>query len=265
MDIHKQCLYCWNMYSYIGAYIAHLSRDHKDRIVHVSAKQLPDDNFPIEYDKILLPFVHEPHRYPFLHTAEDDSSDTDAASEDGCLDPEQPPVQTGLYGTPHLDNRLGGKPISNKYFDNFNNEIYLGLPFSCKEGYRLAHWCVMHNLSRAAMKELFRNATMATVSNFTSSHTVFEWWYEMFYAMGIDSWKLGKVCYNCLADPNNLRDDDYTHSFYCNPVDFIEFLMKQPAFRGHMSYAAGKEFNDAEEHIYSEVKSCDWWWNEPVR
>jgi len=28
---------------------------------------------------------------------------------------------------------------------------------------------------------------------------------------------------------------------------------------------SSNESNDAEEHIYSEVKSCDWWWNEQVR
>jgi hypothetical protein len=67
-----------------------------------------------------------------------------------------------------------------------------------------------------------------------------------------------------LADPNNLRDDDYTRFFYRNPVECIEFLMQQPAFREHMLYAPAKEFNDAEEHIYSEVKSSAWCWNEHV-
>jgi len=86
----------------------------------------------------------------------------------------------------------------------------------------------------------------------------------MSYMMGIDSWKCGKVCYNCLANPNNLRDDDYTPFFYWNPVECIEFVMKQPALREHMLYAPTKEFNDAEERIYSEVKSSDWWWNEQV-
>jgi len=87
----------------------------------------------------------------------------------------------------------------------------------------------------------------------------------MSYAMGIDSWKSGKVRYIRLADPNNLHDDDYTRFFYSNPVDCIEFLMQQPAFMEHMSYAPAKEFNDAEERIYSDVKSSEWWWNEQVR
>ena len=95
---------------------------------------------------------------------------------------------------------------------------------------------------------------MATVSNFTLSHTLCKRLNEMYYTMGIDSWTSGNECYNRLADPNNLGDDDYTRFFYSNPVECIQLLMQQPAFREHMSYALVKEFNDAEGHIYSEVK-----------
>jgi hypothetical protein len=246
------------MYSYISAYITHLRCDHKEWIVYVSADQLPDDGFAIEHNSIRLPFVHEQHHNPFLHPSDYDSSDTEADSENACIDPEQPPVQIHICGTPHLDHRLAGKPISNEYFNVFNNEIDLWSPFSGEEEYRLVHWCVKHNLSRAAINERFRNTTMATVSNFTLSHTLFKRSNEMSYTMCIDSWKSGKVCYNRLADPSNLRDDDYTHFFYRNPVECILFLMQRPAFREHMLYAPAKEFNDAEECIYSEVKSSDW-------
>ena len=264
MDIRQQCSYCSKTYSYIGAYITHLRRNHKERIVYASAQQLPDDGFAIKHDSIQLPFVHEPHRDAFLHLSDDDSSDTEANNENACVDPEQPPAQTRIYGTPHFDNHLAGKPIGNEYFDIFDNEIDLWSLFSYEEEYQLVHWCVKHNLSRAAIDELFRNPTMATVSNFTSSHTLFKRLNEMSYTMGIDSWKSGKVWYNHLADPRNLRDDGYTGFFYCNSVECIEFLMQQPAFREHMSYAPAKEFNEAEERIYSEVKSGDWWWNEQV-
>jgi len=71
----------------------------------------------------------------------------------------------------------------------------------------------------------------------------------MSYAMGFNSGKSGKVCYNRLAYPNNIRDVDYTRFSYRNPVECIEFLIQQPAFRKHMSYATAKEFNDAEERI----------------
>ena len=110
------------------------------------------------------------------------------------MDPEQPPVGISIYGTPHLDNRLASKPISNKYLAIFDDEIDLWSLFPCTEEYRLAHWGIKHNMSRAAITKLFRNHMMVTVSNFTLSHNLFKRLNEMSYTMGTDLWKSGKVC-----------------------------------------------------------------------
>jgi len=169
-----------------------------------------------------------------------------------------------MYGTQHLDRNVASKPVSKEYFYIFDDENDLLSLFSCEEKYRLGHWCVKHNLSRAAINELFRNPMMATVSIFTSSHTLFKRMNEMSHAMGINNGNSGYVCYNHLADPNNICNDYYIRFLYRNPAEWIEFLMQQPAFREHVLYAPAKEFNDAEECIYSEVKSRDWWWNKQV-
>ena len=71
--------------------------------------------------------------------------------------------------------------------------------------------------------------------------------------MGINSSKSSNACYYCLADPNNLQNNHYPHFFSRNHVEYIQFLMQQPAFREHMWYAPSKELNGAEEHIYSHV------------
>jgi len=84
----------------------------------------------------------------------------------------------------------------------------------------------------------------------------------MSYVMGIDSSKSREMCYNCLDNPTNLCDDDYTCFFRRNPVECIEFLMQQLAFREHISYATAKESDNAQEQIYSEVKLRGWWCNE---
>jgi len=136
--------------------------------------------------------------------------------------------------------------------------------FSCDQVYQLAHRGIKRNLSRARVDKLFRNPTMPTISNFTLSHIVFRWLKDMFYARGKVSWKFGKVCYNHLADQNNYREDDYKHLIYCNPVECIAFLIQQPVFREQLSYAQIKEFNEAKERTYSEVKSSDWLWDEEV-
>jgi hypothetical protein len=66
----------------------------------VSAEQLQEDGFAVEHDSILLPFVREPHYDPFLPPSHNDSSDTEADSENACINPEQPPVWTGICSTP---------------------------------------------------------------------------------------------------------------------------------------------------------------------
>jgi len=218
---------------------------------------MPEDSFAIEHNSIRLPFIHSPDRDPCLHPSDHNRNETEVDSENVCIDPEQPPVQTHIYGTPHLDNCLAANLLSNEYFDIIDDELDPWSPFSCEEKYWLAPWCIKNNLSRPAFNDLFRNRTMASILNFTSSDTLFKRLNDLPYAKGIDSSKSGTVCYNRMANPDNLRDDDYACFFYCNPVDCIEFLMQQPAFREHTSYAPANEFNDAKEWIYSGVKSSD--------
>jgi len=163
-------------------------------MVSVVTLELPDDDFAIEQDSSLLPLVHELHRNHFIDPFDNDSNDPEADSENACIDPEQAPVQIWIDGTPNLDNRLVGKHISNDYFDIFDYEIDLCSPLSRKAAYRLVHWCFKHNLSRSAINELFRNPTMATVSNLTASHTVFKWLNEMSYGMVVNCSKSGAAC-----------------------------------------------------------------------
>lgn len=75
------------------------------------------------HDSILLPFIYKPHGNYFLHPANDQSTDTDAESDDPCIDPEQCPVPTQKCDTPHIDNCLANKPGRKEYFDIFNEEI----------------------------------------------------------------------------------------------------------------------------------------------
>jgi len=236
-------------YSYSSAYITHLHRDHKDRMAYISVKSRPDDGFAIGHDSIQLPFVHEPHHDPFLHPSTNGSSNRQGQMENASFNPERPPVRTRIYGTTHFDHHPAGKPICQKYFDMFHSEIDPRVPCACNEDDRLAHMCIEPTLRRAVINELFRNPTLATVSNFASSHTSFKRLNKTINAMSIDSWKSGEVCHNSVADHKNLCNDNYTHFFYRNPLECIEFLTQQPALREHMSYAPVTEFSDAEEHF----------------
>lgn len=95
---------------------------------------------------------------------------------------------------------------------------------------------------------------MANIGNFIMFLTSFKILNEMFYKMGFDFWTSRQVCYNHLADANDIPADDYTSFFYCNPVESILSLMEVLAFREYMSYDPGKELNEAEEGINLEGK-----------
>jgi len=125
-------------YCYICAYITHLRRDYRERIIYFSAEQLPDDGLEIEHDSNLLPFIHEPCRDPFLHPSDHVSCDTEADRENACIDQDQAPVRTRIDGTLHLDNHLTGKPSSYEYFNIMDDEIDQRSPFPCQEGSQLA-------------------------------------------------------------------------------------------------------------------------------
>jgi len=129
---------------------------------------------------------HEPHCHPVFHPSDNNSSTTEAYSKSGCIDPEQPPVWTRIDATPHKDNILASKPKSNEYFDLFNDEIDRLLSFLCEKEYLVANWRGKHNRRKAAIHELFRNCTMANISNFTSSQPLFQRLDKMSYTMGIN-------------------------------------------------------------------------------
>ena len=47
-----------------------------------------------------------------------------------------------IHCTAQFENLLASKPISNKYFNIFDDEIDLWLPLSCEEEYWLVQWCI---------------------------------------------------------------------------------------------------------------------------
>jgi hypothetical protein len=65
-----------------------------------------------------------------------------------------------------------------------------------------------HKSNGAAIKDVFRNPTLATISNITSSHTVFKMLNEIAYAMVLDLWESGKVCYNQMVEADTFSNDD---------------------------------------------------------
>jgi len=110
------------MYSYIRDYITHFHPNRNVRNLYILHKQLWDDGSVIRFNGILLALIHELYIDHLLQPSDDDSSDAEADGDNACDDPEQPPVQTSIYGTPHFDNDLASKPIITMSFVIFDDE-----------------------------------------------------------------------------------------------------------------------------------------------
>jgi len=65
--------------------------------------------------------MYQPNRNLFLHLSDKDSSDAEADSDNACIYPELPAVETYIDVTLHMDNPTARKPIYNNYFHLFNN------------------------------------------------------------------------------------------------------------------------------------------------
>jgi len=123
MDIHPRGLHCSKTDFYIGVCITHLRRDRTWEIVLVPSDPLADNGFVMEHNSILLPFIHEMYPDPFSHPFDNLFRAITTDSDNSYIDPEAPPVWTYMYGTPLFDNSLACMPMSNKYFDIFEEEI----------------------------------------------------------------------------------------------------------------------------------------------
>jgi len=156
IGIHQQGFYCSKTYTYSGTYIIQHYHNPKQSIGQVSAEQLPDDGFEIEHNISLHPFIHELHHDRILHPSHNDSSHTEANSQNESFDPEQTPFRSHIYGTPHLDDCRASKLIREECFDIFDGEIHPWSSYSCEEEYRFLHWFVKHNFSIAAINNVLQ-------------------------------------------------------------------------------------------------------------
>jgi len=149
----------------------------------------------------LLPFVYEPHRDPFLDPSDNNSSNPVATSDTASIILEQPPVRTHIYGTPHLHKRVAQNPISNKYHNTSKMNLINGHLVLTRRSIICRTGASSTGREQLLSTSFSEHLSIPTISNFTSSHTLFTMLYELSDVMGIDTSESGKVSYNHWATP----------------------------------------------------------------
>ena len=68
--------------------------------------------------------------------------------------------------------------------------------------------------------------------------------------MGLGSWKTAEV---------EFWSGTATY-WYWDPIVIVRFLLRQRAFIEELVYAPIQEYDSFGQHRYSEMHTCDWWW-----
>lgn len=269
------CNFCARTYCYAGAYFTHLRDKHGERVQYVPRELLPNEGYLFANDHILLPNTSRPTVLP--PDSEDENEGNCGDNEEECTDnwngrrnedyamPDaMPSPVTSRTETP--TEREPGKVVEGNFDlpDAGNAQQNDWAPFGNEKEFRFAEWVVKHRISKTAVDELLKSPAFAGNHTFTSAYSLFKKIDNMSYELGMQTWKTGKVSFNRSDGGNRFSDAPFTSFYYRNPVTCIEFLLRQSAFKEHMTYAPVREYNDENERVYSELHTGDWWWRMQV-
>jgi len=251
---HLKCAFCRKTYAYAGAFLNHHKREHAERVITVPGDMLPAAGYRLQGDFIELPDYENPVEVSARHDSDDDSDDDNEFSVSIVQDSheESPEASITVY-------KNAGRPLGDA-LELDEDEIDPYRPFQSEQEYRIARWIVKNRISKTAVDDLFSIPGMKNVTSSSSAHTLLKRVDEMKYTIDDDSWKEGKVCFDQSVNPTSLRDSDMVSFWYRDPVECIEFLLQQPAYRDHMVYAPMHEHNEVGERMFSEINTGNWWW-----
>jgi hypothetical protein len=276
-DARTKCAFCRKSYIYASAYFTHLRDKHAERVQYVPQELLPDAGFCMQEDYVLLPDVprfavlppdSDSDEYMAPHDAGSEwENDDEVEQPDSRDDPEQPPIPHPTE--PRVETLAEKEP--GKILDDSvpppDEQILQEdewAPFENEKEYRFAEWVVKHRISKTAVDELLKSTTFTGNHTFTSAYSLFKKLDGLTYELGMHTWKSGKVCFTRPDASNVATNLRFTQFFYRNPITCIEFLLRQTAYKEHMTYAPLKVYNEMNERVYSELYTGDWWWKVQV-
>lgn len=133
-------------------------------------------------------------------------------------------------------------------------------PFADGDDFKKAKFFIQSRMSDANITKYF-NEGIGTAKSFQSPHVLHRLINEMEPALDYDSWTKGTATF--IANKKNAKQP----YFFRNLEDTIRFLIEQPCFKDHMTYAPVVRYSDAEHTVreYGEPYSAEYWAEEQVR
>jgi len=266
--VRTWCPHCLESFAYSTAFRKHILRAHPFKIPVAQDSDIDDQ--PLSAD-------------------DDDGDDMDGRSSDDEYSMDE--SDTGEYGsdytadTESIDSGLDGdlsdledvdknpgraSPLAGRTLhpaDNPGQSIGIAFdpnedlqephePFASQRDYRFAEIIVKARGSRRLIKSLVDEPDLIDVE-FRSAYEMYKKVDALALGGGWTNWSVGEISYSTGKDGKEVTKPFY----YRDPIQCIEFLMKQSYLQDAFVYAPTKEYNEDGERTYSEVHTGDWWWN----
>jgi hypothetical protein len=134
-------------------------------------------------------------------------------------------------------------------------------PFESEADFVLARFMVTFDISQVAMDNLLKTVLPVLGVNHpvSSVYHVKQRIDEMEDGLGHQSWTRETT--------NGQWTDAHPEpiSFYRRDIlTCARWLLRQPAYDGQLKYAPERHFNEEGGRIYTEMHTCDWWWEKQV-
>jgi hypothetical protein len=184
----------------------------------------------------------------------EDAASQDADSDDG-------PSRARVEGFPNA-----GAPVPRPADDG--NDAPRGFdparpwePFDTEADFMLARFMIEYGVTETAMDHLLKTLlpSLGVHNAVRSVYTIKQRVDDMRDGLGHESWRLrtSELEWN---DEHPGPIEYYSRDI----TQCARWLLRQPAYEDHLTYAPERHFNDAGERIYSEMHTADWWWDQQV-
>jgi Plavaka transposase len=261
----SSCPFCRKIFTYAGSLDTHLRNVHSGHahsFFHNSAISDPEALHQSQEDE----YEEEEYEEQFLHVLELEQ-DTNEVLQDGGLrdsdlesassdleEDEPPPEQSGRTsreffegaGDPHGDVEGYAKEETEFLTNPWK-------PFNNATEFKLAHFFLRSNTTLGAIDSFFRDSLGPSDVSYHSARSFRQLLGSMDTTLGVDSWYNAEVTLGGTTIPY----------YYRSPLNCIQYLLRQRAYKKDMVYGPERWFDDGERQ-YGELHTADWWWDMQV-
>ena len=135
-------------------------------------------------------------------------------------------------------------------------------PFESEEEYNFAELVTLQGLSAGVIDNMLKGnygLKDSLCSSLKSNYHLRQKIDRMEDGLGHGSWKKSK-----LSMAWNDQHPDNIPFWHRDVIECAKWLLRQPAYEDHLTYAPIRSFNDAGQRVYDEMHTGEWWWEKQV-